>query len=429
MPRHYDPCVLRPSIVGCVVVAVTAGLAAVASAPPAAARTKATPARGDFTGRLSIGGGRKLFLQCRGTGGPTVILDSGIHDSSDPWTLTQTEPPVPSSPPVFDGVARFARVCRYDRPGTVRYTDPPALTTRSTPVRNPRSLTNMARDLRALLRRSRIPGPYLLVGHSYGGMIVRRFAQLKPGQVAGMVLADAFGTNIRELFGPELWPDYVELLNHPDTPFDSDPRFETADVDGAIDSLLNGPGLPPVPLAVLSKTEPFGAPPGVSPRLLRKLEEVWPKVQALNATLRPQTPHIFATGSDHYVQLHDPDLTTSAIRLIFNRARRPAPRVVIGGGRLRVGRSGRVSVRLACPPRARRSCAGRLRLSRGGATLGSRRFRLRVGRRAVVGVKLSRGARRLVRAKQQVGAVAAGRTTVPDGPARSARRRVVLVAR
>jgi pimeloyl-ACP methyl ester carboxylesterase len=308
-----------------IVIAIAAALAALAAGTPAQATTsltKATPVRGNFAGQIAIGGGRKLFLRCKGSGRPAVILESGIHDSSDTWTLTQTEPPVVSSPAVFSGVARFARVCRYDRPGTIRYTDPPALTTRSTPVEMPRTLPEMAADLRKLLRRSGIPGPYTLVGHSFGGMIVRLFAQTHPSKVAGLVLVDAFGTNIRSLFGPDLWPGYVELLNHPGTPLDSDPSFETVDMDGAIDAVLQAPALPRVPLAVMSKTEPFATAPGVSPAILSKLEEAWPLVQDELVKLEPQTPHILATGSDHYVQIRDPDLTITTVRLIVKRVRR-----------------------------------------------------------------------------------------------------------
>ena len=313
-------------IAGGSVIAVAAALAALAAGTPAQATTasqeRATPVRGNFAGQIPIGNGRKLYLRCKGSGRPAVILESGIHDSSDPWTLTQTEPPVVSSPAVFAGVARFTRVCRYDRPGTLRYTDPPALTTRSTPVKMPRTLPEIATDLRKLLRRSGVRGPYALAGHSFGGMIIRLFAQTYPSKVAGLVLVDAFGTNIRSLFGPNLWPGYVELLNHPGTPLDSDPSFETIDIDGAIDAVLQARALPRVPLAVMSKTEPFATAPGVSPDLTSKLEEVWPLVQDELVKLEPQTPHILATGSDHYVQIHDPDLTIATIRLIVKRVRR-----------------------------------------------------------------------------------------------------------
>ena len=113
-----------------------AGMAAVAvpSLARFAGRARDAAARareGNFAGELDIGRGRNLYLQCAGRGGPTVILESGIHDSSDVWTLSDAKPPVLGTPTVFSGVARFTHVCMYDRPGTIRYTNPPALTTRS----------------------------------------------------------------------------------------------------------------------------------------------------------------------------------------------------------------------------------------------------------------------------------------------------------
>lgn len=310
--------------------AVAAALAALATSSPVTAvsgiPTAGTPLRGEFAGQIAIGGGRELYLRCKGTGRPTVILESGFHDSSDPWTLTDTRRPVLGSPAVFSGVARFTHVCRYDRPGTIRYTNPIELTTRSSPVPMPRVLPSMVSDLHALLRKAGIRGPYLLVGHSFGGMIVRLFAQTYPSEAAGLVFVDAFGTNIRELFGPDLWSSYVALLNQPGTSLDTDAGFERIDVDGAIDSILRAPPLPRIPLAVMSKTEPFQTAPGVSEAILTKLEQVWPPVQDELVTLEPQSPHILATGSDHYVQIHDPDLTIKAIELIFDRVTRAGTR-------------------------------------------------------------------------------------------------------
>ncbi len=278
-----------------------------------------SPRQGNFAGKIDIGGGRTLYLQCAGRGSPTVILESGIHDSSDVWTLTDAKPPVVGSPTVFRGVARFTHVCMYDRPGTVRYTNPPALTTRSSPASMPRSLQSMVADLHALLYTAGVPGPYLLVAHSYGGLIIRYYAQKYRRETVGMVLVDAFGTNIKRMFG-RLWPRYEHLLNFPGTPLENDPGWETVDADAAIKS-INNAKLPRMPLAVISKTKPFATAPGTPKDLTRKLEQVWPKVQSALVNLEPLTPHIFATGSDHYVQINDPDLTISVIRLIFDRAR------------------------------------------------------------------------------------------------------------
>ena len=82
--------------------------------------------------------------------------------------------------PVFEELAGFTHVCAYDRPGTVRYVDPPALTTRSTPTTQPRSLDGMVADLEQLVIAAGIPGPYVLVGHSLGGLVVHLFAEPGP---------------------------------------------------------------------------------------------------------------------------------------------------------------------------------------------------------------------------------------------------------
>ena len=284
-----------------------------------ARQTAGSLRQGNFAGEIDIGGGRKLYLQCAGRGGPTVILESGIHDSSDVWTFSDAKPPVAGSPTVFRGVARFTHVCIYDRPGTIRYTNPPAVTTRSSPAPMPRTLQSMVADLHALLHKAGVPGPYLLVAHSYGGLIVRYYAQKYPREAVGMVLVDAFGTNIKRLVG-RLWPCYEHLLNFPGTPFEHDPRWETVDADGAIKA-INNAKLPRMPLAVISKTEPFATAPGTPKDLKRKLEQVWPKVQSALVNLEPLTPHIFATGSDHYVEINDPGLTIRVIELILDRAR------------------------------------------------------------------------------------------------------------
>src|ERR1700753_1155593 len=156
--------------------AIASALAAIVCWVPGAAVAAGSPKQGRFAGQIDIGGGRELYLQCAGRGSPTVIMDSGIHDSSDPWTLTQTTFPVPASPSVFQGVSRFTHVCIYDRPGTIRYTDPPALTTRSTPVSMPRTVQSEASDLHRLLIAAGLGVPVLIVAHSMAGLIDRYFA-------------------------------------------------------------------------------------------------------------------------------------------------------------------------------------------------------------------------------------------------------------
>ena len=111
----------------------------------------------------------KLNLDCSGKGDPTVILDSGGGVPAVGWIKVQPE------------VAKFARVCSYDRAG-YGWSEPG-------PV--PRTSLQIARELNALLAAAGEPGPYVLVGHSFGGFNIRVYTGLYPRDVVGLVLVDA----------------------------------------------------------------------------------------------------------------------------------------------------------------------------------------------------------------------------------------------
>jgi pimeloyl-ACP methyl ester carboxylesterase len=130
-----------------------------------AADAKAYP----MPGRLIDVGGHRLHLSCTGAGTPTVVLEPGAGgmSSSLGW--------------IAPAVARDTRVCVYDRPG--RGWSEPASTAQDG--------AQIATDLHTLLRRGNVPGPYVLVGHSFGGLYVLTFAARYPDEVAGMVLVDS----------------------------------------------------------------------------------------------------------------------------------------------------------------------------------------------------------------------------------------------
>jgi pimeloyl-ACP methyl ester carboxylesterase len=271
---------------------------------------------GDFAGKVDIDQGRKLYLECRGTGSPTVILESGYHDSSQPWSLSDGFPPA-----VLPGVAAFTKVCAYDRPGTLLYTDPPRITDRSSPVRMPRTALDVISDLHALLGAAQVPGPYILVAHSLGGLFTRLYAQTYPDQVAGLVFVDAFPVELRALFRSH-WPEYRQLIDRPLPQFAKNPDFEEIDVDASIAQIERAPTLRPIPSVVLTKGQPFARPPGSVGFPFAELERIWPKAAQGLVDLESDTPHIIATGSDHYVQVHQPDLVVQSIRLVIERAKR-----------------------------------------------------------------------------------------------------------
>ena len=169
----------------------------------------------------------------------------------------------------MSALARAHRVCAYDRPGTLRYTEPPSVTERSSPVSMPRTAQDVVGDLHALLTAADVPGPYVLVAHSLGGLFGRLYAQTYPDQVRALLFVDSFPVEIPTLMGAD-WPAYRQLLNSPLPLLANTPTFEVVDIDKSIAQMAAPRPFPPIPTAVLTKTEPFPipstAPPEVSGR-------------------------------------------------------------------------------------------------------------------------------------------------------------------
>ena len=121
-------------------------------------------------GQLVDVGGYRLHIHCTGSGSPTVVIDAGLGDWSTSWGEA-----------VQPGVAKTTRVCTYDRAG-MGWSDTGPL---------PRDAAQFARELHTLLQNAQIPGPYVLVGHSLGGLPVRVFAREYAPDVAGVVLIES----------------------------------------------------------------------------------------------------------------------------------------------------------------------------------------------------------------------------------------------
>jgi pimeloyl-ACP methyl ester carboxylesterase len=117
--------------------------------------------------------GRQMNLYCEGQGAPVVLLDAGLGDGSWSWA------------PVQDQMAAKTRVCAFDHAGFGR----------SSPGPTPRDSKAIASDLAATLKAAKVPGPYVLVGHSAGSYSMRLFALTHLKDVAGMVLIDPAADN------------------------------------------------------------------------------------------------------------------------------------------------------------------------------------------------------------------------------------------
>ena len=131
-------------------------------------RSASSSAARDLDGVKNIGPGRSLYIRCKGTGSPTVVMEAGDEDTSDSYAFAEP------------AVAKLARTCVYDRANLGRSGSAPG----------PRGLPALVGDLERLLKTAQVPGPYVLVGTSGGGFITAGYASAHPRQIAGLVFVD-----------------------------------------------------------------------------------------------------------------------------------------------------------------------------------------------------------------------------------------------
>ncbi len=297
----------------------------------ATGRTRAgatpVPAAGDFAGLVDIGDGRNIYLECRGSGSPTVILEAGFRTRADVWSDDLVQPAAPRTM-TLAGVAAFTRVCAYDRPGTASVIDDKLRPSRSDPVAMPRTARDAVTDLHHLLAAAGVLGPYVLVGHSFGGLLMRLYAATYPDEIAGLVLVDAFPETLQDQMTPRQWAAYDEIFQPVPEALAGYGDLEFTDLDRSLTQMRDADAsspLPSIPLVVLSRGQPMAMagdlPGGLSAELL---ERAWTAGQADLAALLPGARHVIARESEHYIQLEQPELVIAAIRDVVAAVRDPA---------------------------------------------------------------------------------------------------------
>jgi pimeloyl-ACP methyl ester carboxylesterase len=251
-------------------------------------------------------GERRLLLTCSGEGTPTVVLETGLGAESSEWA------------DVYQGVESLTRVCRYDRAG--RGASPPAP--------GPRDALRMVEDLRELLDVGGVPGPYILVGHSFGGLLARLYAHRYGDSVASLVLVDSMHEDQFDVFGP-LFP--------PATPSDApslrsarafwtggwrDPNATVERIDflSSTAHARDIASLGNIPVHVITAGV-FLNQAAVPQEHRTALQERWEDLQQRFLKLSARTTYSVVRSSGHFIQRDDPLAVLAVIRAAIAQAR------------------------------------------------------------------------------------------------------------
>jgi pimeloyl-ACP methyl ester carboxylesterase len=256
----------------------------------AARQTPRRPSVAD-DGIVDIGGGMSLHLHCVGHGTPTVIMENGAGADGTSWSL------------VLEDFGRITRACAYDRLGD-------GLSSGPEPEHH--SFRDAVHELHALLERAAIPGPYVLVAHSAGGITGRLFHAEHPAAVVGMVLVDAeTETSMQGL---------MEILTSPDTP--DELRALTRELGPQVEDLhASARPLGDMPLVVLSARGNEPTPPVFKPEQDAALRLKTIAGHEMVAHGSTNSTHAIADHSGHFIQIDAPRLVVASVKQVVESVR------------------------------------------------------------------------------------------------------------
>jgi pimeloyl-ACP methyl ester carboxylesterase len=259
---------------------------------------------GTPNGSLVDIGGRSLFIDCRGAGSPTVILESGLTADTSWWD------------DVINPIAETTRVCAYDR----------ANNGQSDPI-GPHSGDQSVSDLKRLLAAQRIDPPYVLVSWSFGGPIARLFAARHPDDVVGMVLIDTDHADYRSLGAPFV-PDNVRERS-----YWSSENEEKLDLDATLD-LLRAESTPGSfddhRLVILTPSVPNsgnigeGGSQGLPGPRVPALDELYLRLEREMQALSSNSKFMLVDHTGHCIMCDQPQVVINAVNDVIQDARAEA---------------------------------------------------------------------------------------------------------
>ncbi|GEM_PF-120954 len=252
-----------------------------------------------FDKKIDVGG-YGLHIGCSAKPGkqsPTVVLEAGLSQGSETWNRVQPE------------VAKFARVCSYDRMGLGKSDAPPQP--------QPRTSQQIVQDLHLLLENAEVAPPFVLVGHSFGGVNVRLYASLYPQEVIGMVLVDSVHEEETEKWLGMIPPEIRKQMDAAGGR--QMPGGEAMDLATSMKQMKTAKWRTHIPLIVLAHGRASFNPNDYPPPLRSfapKGEELRIEMQKDLAARSTNGRFLFAARSGHFIQQDEPELVVNAIRQI-----------------------------------------------------------------------------------------------------------------